>query len=98
MTVDKQKLRELASKATPRITLALGYGTGEPTPAEQFYAAALTAIPALLDEIERLRGLALKACDIADRLDNYVVKFPADGGPTSTQRRLVEIREEVTRG
>lgn len=54
MTIDKQKLRELANNATPRITQALGHSP--PTPAEQFYAAALVAVPALLDALDSLRA------------------------------------------
>ena len=68
---------------------------GEPTEeSDQFYDAARSALPAALDEIERLRELLVEALDLAAQLDNYVPKFPAEGGPTQTQRRLGEIKRD----
>lgn len=45
-------------------------------------AQQLTAMTAARDEL----------AEIAEYLDTYVPKFPAEGGPTQTQRRIAELR------
>lgn len=43
---------------------------------------------------DRLRSLLAEAVEIAERLSSYVTKFPAEGGPTMTDKRLAAIKKE----
>ncbi len=61
-------------------------GIGHPDAA--FIAAARTALPAALDEIERLRGLVVEACDLA-------VSFYLHGPQPGEHARIGAIRAEV---
>ncbi len=55
-----------------------------------FIAYARQALPAALDEVERLRGLVMEACDLA-------VSFNVDGPQPGEKARVLEIRQEARR-
>jgi hypothetical protein len=62
---DRKRLREMAEAATERISLSVGFSFPESfTPSESFYAAARTAIPALLDALDAAERERDEAIDL----------------------------------
>jgi hypothetical protein len=44
-------------------------------------------------DLERMTAARNEACEIAETLSSYVPKFPAEGGPTMTDKRIAELRK-----
>lgn len=65
-----------------------------PHPTAAFIAASREAVPALLDEVERLRALCIKACDLADNYLTY--EYETWDVIEPEQARIAEIRRAVT--
>lgn len=63
----------------------------------EFIAAARTAMPALLDEVERLRKLVGEACDLADIADDLIdpAALPCGEDRDAASDRLAAIRKEA---
>lgn len=62
-----------------------------------FIAASRTAVPALLDEVERLRNLVGEACDLADIADDLIdpAALPCGEDRDAASDRLAAIRKEA---
>lgn len=65
---------------------------GEAPDDAAFIATARTAVPALLDEVERLRNLVGEACDVANAALNNARTFD---GEAPKFGRIAEIRKEA---